>query len=258
MRAFSFGGGVQSTAALVLAAQGRIDYKLFLFANVGEDSENPDTLMYVENHAIQYALDNKLGFVELTRQTNNGETLYQRVIRDTKNMSIAHIEIPIRMSAGQPGARGCTMNYKVSVIRKWLGKGNHTVGLGISLDEFQRMRDSGHKRFTNHYPLIDLKLTRADCLKIIRDAGLPKPPKSSCWFCPFHNMSAWQDLKRNKPDLFDKAVDLENMLNEKRAAIGRDPVWLTGKARPLAQVIADQPLLIPETDDNCESGYCMV
>jgi 3'-phosphoadenosine 5'-phosphosulfate sulfotransferase (PAPS reductase)/FAD synthetase len=47
IRVFSYGGGVQSTAALVLAAQGVIDYHTFLFANVGEDSENPDTLAYV-------------------------------------------------------------------------------------------------------------------------------------------------------------------------------------------------------------------
>jgi len=51
LKAFSFGGGVQSTAALVLAAQGRIDYHTFLFCNVGEDSENPDTLTYVQEVA---------------------------------------------------------------------------------------------------------------------------------------------------------------------------------------------------------------
>lgn len=32
---FSFGGGVQSTAALVLAAQGELDCSTFLFANGG-------------------------------------------------------------------------------------------------------------------------------------------------------------------------------------------------------------------------------
>lgn len=42
LRVFSYGGGVQSTAALVLAAQGRIDFPAFVFANVGEDSEHPD------------------------------------------------------------------------------------------------------------------------------------------------------------------------------------------------------------------------
>src|SRR5947209_1941983 len=47
LKVFSFGGGVQSTAALVLAARGEIDYQTFLFANVGGDSENPETLRYV-------------------------------------------------------------------------------------------------------------------------------------------------------------------------------------------------------------------
>lgn len=41
LRVFSFGGGVQSTAALVLAAQGEIDFTAFIFANVGADSEHP-------------------------------------------------------------------------------------------------------------------------------------------------------------------------------------------------------------------------
>src|ERR671910_1536926 len=39
-RVVSYGGGVQSNALLELAAQGRIDYRTFLFANVGDDSEH--------------------------------------------------------------------------------------------------------------------------------------------------------------------------------------------------------------------------
>jgi len=46
LRAISYGGGVQSTALVVLAAQGVIDFPLALFANVGEDAE-PDTIRYV-------------------------------------------------------------------------------------------------------------------------------------------------------------------------------------------------------------------
>jgi hypothetical protein len=40
--------------------------------------------------------------------------------------------------------------------------------------------DSGiaHERVA--YPLIDLRLDRAACVQIIRQAGLPVPPKSSC------------------------------------------------------------------------------
>ena len=55
VRAFSYGGGVQSTACLVLAVEGRIDFKTFLFANVGADSEHPDTLDYVYQVAMPYA-----------------------------------------------------------------------------------------------------------------------------------------------------------------------------------------------------------
>lgn len=55
LRTFSYGGGVQSTAALVLPAQARIDFPVFLFSNVGDDSEHPDTLRYVEDVAKPYA-----------------------------------------------------------------------------------------------------------------------------------------------------------------------------------------------------------
>src|SRR5438477_12099715 len=55
MRVFSYGGGVQSTAALVLAAQRKIDYPTFLFCNVGDDSEHPASLDYVHEYAIPYA-----------------------------------------------------------------------------------------------------------------------------------------------------------------------------------------------------------
>ena len=51
LRSISYGGGVQSTALLVLAAQKRIDFRTFLMANVGDDSENPGTLRYLEEYA---------------------------------------------------------------------------------------------------------------------------------------------------------------------------------------------------------------
>ncbi|MEU9019351.1 hypothetical protein [Actinomadura sp. NPDC048394] len=42
IRAFSYGGGWQSTAALVLAAQGHVDFRTFLFAI----TPNTDTLPF--------------------------------------------------------------------------------------------------------------------------------------------------------------------------------------------------------------------
>lgn len=249
MRVFSFGGGVQSTAALVLAAQGKIDYRVFLFSNVGDDSENPDTLDYVKSVSVPFSQKNGLALHELRRETNNGETLYQRTLRETSG-----VRIPVRMKNGMPGRRSCTQGFKIDVIRRWLGKGTHTVGLGISWDEVHRMRDSGNARFINEYPLIELRMTRAVCLEIVRAAGLPQPPKSACWFCPFHRKSEWADMRRDKPELFERAVELEKILTAKRAALGRDAVFMAAGGVSLSVAIGDQPRLIE--DDACDSGYC--
>ena len=137
-------------------------------------------------------------------------------------------------------------------------------GLGISMDEIQRARtDSGFPDQTLEYPLLDLRLRRADCYKIIEEAGLPKPPRSACWFCPFHSKEAWRELKRETPDLFQKAVELEATINVKRARLfaakdwDKDPnVWLTRHLRPLDQVVDDQLVLDLDGPDGCDSGSC--
>lgn len=72
LRSVSYGGGVQSTALLVLAAQGRIDYPLFLFANVGADSEHPASLRYVREVAMPYAEAHGIELVELCRVPRKG------------------------------------------------------------------------------------------------------------------------------------------------------------------------------------------
>lgn len=67
LKAFSFGGGVQSTAALVLASSSKLDYRTFLFCNVGEDSEHPDTLSYVHEIAVPFAAQHGLALIELQK-----------------------------------------------------------------------------------------------------------------------------------------------------------------------------------------------
>lgn len=261
LKVFSFGGGVQSVAALVLAARGDIDYRLFLFSNVGADSENPKTLEYFKKYARPYAYKHGLFLHELRRQTQQGreETLLQWLTKPESKT----IGIPVRMANGAPGNRSCTAMFKIRVIAKWLREHGATpeepsvVGLGISLDEFQRMRNSsGYAYYTNAYPLIDLRMTREDCVNLIKNAGLPIPPKSSCWFCPFHKLSEWQEMRENHPQIYAKAVALEQEFAKKRQRLGKDAVFLTSKGKFLPDVIgtADN-----EIDDiTCDTGHCFV
>lgn len=279
LRTVSYGGGVQSTALLVLAAERRIDFRVFLFANVGDDSEDPATLTYLRDHAAPFAAAHGIELHELHRRRRDGstETLYGRLTREGSRS----LPIPVRMSNGAPGTRSCTADFKIRVVGRWLREHGATpaapatVAVGISRDEWHR----AHNRRTEPaqhvvYPLLDLRLSRADCMRIITAAGLPVPPKSSCWFCPFHRPATWAHMRRDRPALFQRAAALETLLNQRRTELGRDPVFLTRFNRPLPDAVAveqdplpgldhpDQPtnasgdVESPEDDATCDNGAC--
>ena len=266
MRYFSYGGGVQSTAALVLAAQGKLEADAFLFANVGDDSEHPATLRYLREIAIPYAQAHGLTLEVLQRTDKHGQpvTLYGRLLSRERS-----IDIPVRMANGAPGRRSCTGDFKVKVTAKYAwhhgARANHpaVMQVGISFDERLRERsDSGISYIKLDYPLSRMGLTRQDCMNIIADAGLPIPPKSSCWFCPFHRLTTWQRMRDAEPDLFRAAVDLEKLINVRRKRIGRDAAYLTGYARPLDRVVGDAAQLAlfeePAETYSCGAFACHV
>lgn len=261
LRAFSYGGGVQSTAALVLAAQRSIDFPLFIFANVGSDSENPATLEYVERNAKPYAAKHGIELVEVQKHLRTGEA---DTIRAWLNRNERSIGIPMRHESGAPGNRSCTEQFKINVIHKELKRRGATTatpavsGMGISLDEWHRMRsDSGVKYTRLEYPLIDLSMTRGDCVVLIDRAGLPIPPKSSCYFCPFKRTGEWQKMKRDTPDLFRASALLERQLSERSVDLGRGPVFLSYKAIPLEQVVGTHDQLDLFDAPGCDiGGYC--
>ncbi|MEZ0090050.1 phosphoadenosine phosphosulfate reductase [Streptacidiphilus sp. EB129] len=266
LRSFSYGGGVQSTAALVLAAQGLIDFPLFLFSNVGDDSERKATLRYVEEYSRPFAAEHGIDLVTVHRvmqRTGESRTLWEDLTREGSKS----LKIPVRMSNGAPGTRSCTADYKIAVIGRELKRRGATalhpatIGIGISVDEIHRAnnrRCEPHEKIV--YPLLDLGLRRIDCARVIREAGLPVPPKSACFFCPFHRPETWHDMRRDEPEEFAKACELEELLNRRRDELGKDHVWLTRFNKPLREAIPDGVDLLPmfdESDGNCDSGWCM-
>jgi hypothetical protein len=261
---FSCGGGVQSTACLVLAAQGEIPYRTFIFANVGDHAESPATLVYIRDHLKPYAAAHGIEWVDIQRKRRDGTPVD---LYDDLHRPIRAINIPVRMSNGSPGNRNCTTEFKIRPIAKWI-KANApgcTLGKGISTDEPHRATPSRESDgYTSAYPLIELGYSRFDCLRLAVDAGLPLPPKSSCWFCPYKTTDQWITMRREHPDLFGKVAQLERHLNAKREAIGKDAIYISAigarRRLPVDQAIPDQLGLFPEwidEQDGCESGYCM-
>jgi hypothetical protein len=270
----SYGGGVQSTAMLLLAAEGELPApahggppaQAAVMSNVGDDSEHPATLEFVRNTVIPWAAE--AGFpvhlLDRTKRDGTTETLYGRLMREGSRS----LPIPVRMSNGAPGTRSCTKDFKILVVGKWLkaqgaNKDNPaSVAIGISTDEIQRV---GNKRVMPYerpyYPLIDLGLDRSACQQIVKDRLGVQAPKSSCYFCPFHRPLMWAEMRRDDPELFEKSARLEDTLNERRAMLGKDPVYLTRFNAPLREAIPAAQTMLPIFDaspdvETCDEGYC--
>jgi 3'-phosphoadenosine 5'-phosphosulfate sulfotransferase (PAPS reductase)/FAD synthetase len=274
LHAFSFGGGVQSTAALVLAARGELPatdesnrWDVFIFANVGEGAEHPETLRYVEEYAKPYAAEHGIELVEVRKRRRDGtsDDLRERIRRGYTPPQ-ASFPFPVRMANGMPGRRSCTAEYKVRPIEAELKRRGASddspaiVGLGITLDEVQRAKHWGKADPRSpsqvlEYPLLRLGMRREDSLRVIADAGLPEPPRSACWFCPFHSLDEWRRLRREQPDLFAEAQEIETAIQARQAELGRRPLYMTRYARPLSEAVQDQ-LVIGDDEHPCDAGRC--
>jgi hypothetical protein len=142
------------------------------------------------------------------------------------------------------GRRQCTSEYKLTPImrklRDLLGvnrRGRIKAGaveqwIGISTDEASRMKDARQQWMTNRWPLVEMGMSRADCLAWMATHGYPTPPKSACLGCPFHNQKAWEQMRDEKPAEFAAACQI-------------DAVLRTGHARGLRGVEFMHPLRIP-------------
>lgn len=262
LRAISYGGGRQSTALVVLAAQGVIDFPLAIFSNVGDRAENPETIRYVGQHVVPWLRDQANVELVQTRwidRTGKERDLYD----DLVNPDHRTIDIPVYMEGGAPGNRKCTTRYKIEVVGRELKKRGAsaanpcTVAVGFSTDELRRLSSRRHEDWERPvYPLIDLGISTADCARIVADAGLPPAPKSSCWFCPFQRPAQWAEKRRDRPAQFARAVDLEDRINAKRETFGKDPVYLSGTKRRLVLLPEAGPSMFPEGPETCDDGYC--
>ena len=61
---------------------------------------------------------------------------------------------------------------------------------------------------------MDRGINRAECGRIVQRAGLEVPRKSGCYFCPGQPLSQWRDLWLNYPELYERAIALEENASE--------------------------------------------
>lgn len=157
--------------------------------------------------------------------------------------------------------RQCTDNWKRAPMRKWLQANRQRkmveLWMGISLDEFTRMRDSDVKYITHRYPLIERNLTRDDCEAWLTAHGLEIPVKSACDFCPFHNTAEWMDIYHSGNGDWQKAVEVDRLV---RAARPPYDLFVHPSRKPLEKIDFRTPQEKGQLnlwDEEC-SGMCGV
>jgi len=233
----SYGGGVQSTALVIMAVSESWDIDEIVHVDL-VDAESPATREYVA-----YFRD------WLLREHGRDITMIERDMYRDMLASPGFTPVPWHGKYGRfMLSRQCTRQYKVAPLQRYLYSAypGERIGLmlGISVDEYHRMRDSSAARIEHVYPLVDRRLTRWQCREIIERAGLAVPWKSSCWFCPYRSVRSQWALVQRYPDLVGMARALEDRINAERRGRGKD------------EIVVLRTHGIEEQESFCEAGFC--
>ena len=138
------------------------------------------------------------------------------------------------------GRRQCTSEYKLGPIsrkvRELLGavppdyrhvpRGRVAVQwIGFSTDEIRRVNDREENKYTRkRYPLLDLGMSRKDCVKWLERAGWGHTVKSACIGCPYHGNRTWRDMRDNRPDEWADAVAFDHAIRKGGARGTAEPL----------------------------------
>ena len=220
----SLGAGVQSTTMALMAEKGELSPKVdcAIFADTG-----------AEPHGVYEHLDwleSQLSFP--VHRVMEKEGLTQNLLQSAEDKTSRAANAPfytLNESGKKEGKllRICTSEFKIRPlmikVRELLGlkkgqKGGKEVRvyqwIGISFDEIQRMKESKVKWSEHRWPLIELKMTRQDCLDWMKKNGYPEPPRSACTYCPYHSDAFWTDMRDNYPKSWSEAIEMDRAVRE--------------------------------------------
>ena len=220
----SYGGGINSTALLLEWVAQKRPLDLVIFADTG--SEMPETYEFIDKYIEPFCKKHKIPF----------ETVYYTASNRVEGVKQGHWEENERVaiydyydylkSVPSMRMRSCTEKFKIEPIEKyikakWGDKGYPIRLIGIDAGESHRAKyitdpETGKKEKLyeyNEYPLIDWDWDRDGCLERIEKEGWSNPGKSGCYFCPFQSRTKWTELLKDKPDLYNKSMQLESQGN---------------------------------------------
>ena len=241
-RVLSLGAGVQSSTVLMLSEHGEIDrFDCAIFADTGWEPRAVyewldwlETQTSIPVHRVQHGnIRDDAAVSKVRGKAEEGKRW-------------ASMPLFVLQPNGMKGQikRQCTAEYKIKPIERFIRRevlglkpyarapvGAVEQSFGISTDEMRRVRFSRDHWKTHRYPLIDLGMSRSDCLAWWGERSLPEPPRSACIGCPYHSDFEWRSLP---PEEFEDACQLDDAIRN----IGgmRGQVFLHASRQPLRNV----------------------
>ena len=217
-----YGAGTQSTGLLLMLLDGKFG-----------SEEKPDLVIFADTHAepgfvidyfwkvTKYVL-NRYGLLITSTFKSTGGGLETDLMHGIGRVA----SLPLFTANGGVIRRQCTDEYKIQPINKCIKaefkiprkpknfKPMVNIMFGISLDEIERTRISTNWWAVNSYPLVNERMYRHEVIDYINNnhPELKNPPRSSCYFCPFHSDNYWKKLKEKHPEEFNKAIEIDEKI----------------------------------------------
>lgn len=227
----SLGGGVQSSALLLMSELGELPtLDAAVFADTGwEPAAVYQNLAWLKTYC-------KIPIYVVQHRNLRDDVLSFASGDRTK---VSGYCIPLWTKRVHDGSKGmlnrqCTRDYKIRPINYFIKRellgfkkyqrvpiGSVNQWLGISADEVRRVRISRDPWYTKIYPLCNLPtnyfttpMTRADCLAWL-DNRFPGRafPRSACIGCPYHTNQEWLKIKE-VPTEWEDAVGVDKAVRK--------------------------------------------
>jgi 3'-phosphoadenosine 5'-phosphosulfate sulfotransferase (PAPS reductase)/FAD synthetase len=185
--------GGKDSSALAIYLRDRIPDMEYFFCDTG--AELPETYDYL------LRLEAVLG---------------RPITRLNSDRSFDHWFEIFRGTLPSPRMRWCTRYMKLKPLEAWVGDTTSISYVAIRSDEAHRKGYiSGKKNIKTVFPFVEDGIDNDGVMRILRVAGIGLPSyyewrtRSGCYFCFFQRRMEWIGLADRHPDLFRKAVLIE-------------------------------------------------
>lgn len=259
-RYLSLGAGWQSTALALMSARGELPLlDAAIFANTGNERRR------VYRHLDW--LETQLPF-PLIRVSRPGPTLGEYMdeiaARGTGLKEGASAVVPLYL-ADPDGVlpKQCNAEFKRDVVAREISRliggaprdGKPIVelwiGMSVEKEELSRVGRNRRKYIHNRYPLIEARMTRADCGRWLAERQYPPAPKSACIYCPYWSDDLWHEMKEHEPEDFAEAVAFDRRWRGMTPE-GRGSAYVHRSRQPLDRVDFTKP---PTPGDSLRFGF---